>query len=125
MPPAWSRRAAAIVALGLGCAARGGMSSGPFSWLHPQPPPGGWLTAHIPTNAELPYPPRWRIIHGDPGTATAVLTDGHGGFVGYLNVTPRQGEETLAGWASFRTAHNVEEGDHAVKRLAAATGLRF
>jgi hypothetical protein len=118
-------RAAAIVAIGLGCTACGGASTGSFAWLHPQPPPRGWLLARIPTGAELPYPPGWRIVHGDGGTATAALVDAGGRYVGYLNVTPRQGAETLAGWASFRTAHNVDEGDHVVKRLAAAINLRF
>jgi hypothetical protein len=114
-----------VVALGLGAAACGGTSKGPFGWLRPQAPPSGWLTIRIPTGAALSYPPGWRIVHGDSGTATAALVDARGRYLGYLNVTPRQGEETLGRWASFRTAHNVEEGDHAVKRLAAATNLRF
>jgi len=125
MPPAWSRRAAGVVALALGLTACGGASGGPFAWLHPQPPPSGWQIVRVPTGAQLAYPAQWRSVHGDPGTATAALTDAHGRFVGYLNVTPRQGEESLANWASFRTAHNADEGDHAVKRLAAASGLRF
>jgi hypothetical protein len=45
--------------------------------------------------------------------------------LGYLNVTPRQGGETLSGWAAFRIAHDADEGDRAIKRLAAGTGLRF
>jgi hypothetical protein len=45
--------------------------------------------------------------------------------VGYLNVTPRQGGETLSDWASFRIAHNADEGDRAIKRLAVGSGLRF
>jgi hypothetical protein len=79
----------------------------------------------IPTGAALRYPPGWRIVHGDRGTATAALVGAGGRYLGYINVTPREDDETLARWASFRTAHNVEEGDHAVKRLAAATNLRF
>jgi hypothetical protein len=45
--------------------------------------------------------------------------------VGYLNVTPRQGGETLSRWPSFRIAHNADEGDRAIKRLAVGSGLRF
>jgi hypothetical protein len=73
----------------------------------------------------MPYPPGWRRIKGDPGTASAARFDAHDRFIGYLNVTPRQSTETLANWAHFRVAHNVEEGDRDVRMLAAATGLRF
>jgi hypothetical protein len=48
-----------------------------------------------------------------------------GRFFGYLNITPRQGGETLANWARFRTAHNSQEGDRHVAILADAGGLRF
>jgi hypothetical protein len=73
----------------------------------------------------LAYPPGWRRIAGDPGTVTAVLRNRRGGIVGYLNVTPRQGAETVSNWGSFRPEHNTEEGDRHVVRLAAAGGLRF
>ena len=48
-----------------------------------------------------------------------------GRYLGYLNATPRQGEETLADWRTFRISHNHEEGDRSVVRLAYAGGLRF
>jgi hypothetical protein len=71
------------------------------------------------------YPSGWRRTHGDAGTATAVLLNRDHEFVGYLNLTPRQSDETLGNWASFRLGHNVEEGDRRVTRLASASGLRF
>ena len=46
-------------------------------------------------------------------------------ILGYLNITPQQGKETLGNWASFRPAHNREEGDRDLVSLASATGLRF
>jgi hypothetical protein len=55
---------------------------------------------------------------------TASRTAG-GQILGYLNITPQQGEETLADWASFRPAHNREEGDSDLLPLASATGLHF
>jgi len=155
MGTATSRRALAAAAVALGCAACGGAShgssggghasghrssasaghtvtsrqasapAGPFAWLHPQAPPSGWRIVRIPTGAELPYPPRWRLVAGDRGTATATLLGTHGEYLGYLNLTPRQGNETLAGWPSFRPAHNADEGDRHVRRLASGTGLRF
>jgi hypothetical protein len=54
-----------------------------------------------------------------------VLRSPSGRIVGYLNATPRQGEETLADWSRFRVAHNREEGDREDRLVAAAKGLRF
>ena len=113
----------AVTALALaGC---GASQSGAFAWLHPQPTPSEWKVAQIPSGAELAYPGSWQLQHGDAGTATAALLAGDGSFLGYLNLTPRQGAETLENWASFRTEHNSEEGDRSVRRLSSATGLRF
>jgi hypothetical protein len=71
------------------------------------------------------YPPGWQRSTGDTGTATAVLLDAAHHIRGYLNLTPRQGAETLAGWSAFRVRHNAEEGDVHVRREGAAQGLRF
>jgi hypothetical protein len=46
-------------------------------------------------------------------------------LLGYLNVTPREGEETLGNWASFRLEHNAREGDREVEEEAMARGVRF
>jgi hypothetical protein len=54
-----------------------------------------------------------------------VLLTAGGRYLGYLNLTPQQGAENLSNWASFRVGHNADEGDRAVRRLSAATGLRF
>ena len=96
-----------------------------FAWLRPSAPPAGWRTARIAGGATLAYPPGWQAIRGDRGTVSAALFDAHGGYVGYLNLTPRQGAETPAGWASFRVRHNAGEGDRRVTLEAAASGLRF
>jgi hypothetical protein len=48
-----------------------------------------------------------------------------GQIAGYLNITPQGGEETLANWATFRPAHNREEGDSDLVPIASASGLRF
>lgn len=120
-----SRLGFGLAVLVLSCAACGSSGHGAFAWLRPQPPPTGWPVARTSTGAELAYPPDWRRVKGDPGTVTAALLAPDGRYVGYLNVTPRQGAETLADWSSFRIEHNTEEGDRAVTRLAAASGLRF
>src|SRR6202035_3057154 len=88
-------------------------------------PPANWAVARIGAGAALYYPPGWRLAAGDAGTATAVLTDARRQLVGYLNLTPRQGSETLSDWASFRVAPNVAEGDRDVKREAVAYGVGF
>jgi len=106
-------------------ASKGATPTGAFSWLRPEHPPSNWTVVRIPTGAELAYPPNWRPQHGDRGTATAALLGADGDFLGYLNLTPRQSNETLSDWSSFRLDHNREEGDRAVRQLAAATGLHF
>ncbi len=96
-----------------------------FAWVHSAPAPSGWRTKSLPSgDATLAYPPGWRLIKTDPGTVTAARKAG-GQIVGYLNITPQGGDETLGNWARFRPAHNREEGDHDVVATASATGLRF
>jgi hypothetical protein len=131
--------AAAVLSVALTCAACGSSSSstttttaaatrvgGPaFLWLSPAGAPAGWSNKTIPTGATLAYPPHWRPLRSDPGTASAALLGVHGAYLGYLNATPRQGDETLANWARFRVAHNKDEGDSHIQTIAAGTNLRF
>ena len=116
---------ASLVAAGCGSGATA-HPAGPFVWLHPAPPPATWSSAHLTGTTTLAYPPGWKPIHTDPGTASAALTDPSSGLVDeYLNVTPQQGGETLQNWSRFRPDHNGEEGDRDVHLIAAARGLRF
>jgi hypothetical protein len=96
-----------------------------FAWLRPRASPPGWRTVVTTSGAVLPYPPGWRRLAGDLGTATAALRGAHHGFLGYLNLTPRQGAETLTNWRFFRVDHNAREGDRNVKVVVASQGLRF
>src|SRR5436305_9184491 len=132
-----SGRATAVLALGVGLAcagcgsqartrsAGGGSSVTAVAWLRATPPPASWPGLRIPSGAQLTYPPSWRRSHGDPGTATVVVRGADGDLLGYLNLTPRQGKETLADWSSFRPDHDRDEGDRSVRVLAAASGLTF
>jgi hypothetical protein len=119
---------ASVVVLIIALAAAGGAStrraSGPFAWLRPVSPPADWHVARIPDGAALAYPPGWRAIKTDPGTASVAVHGSGGRIDGYLNVTPKQGAETLATWSRFRPQKNREEGARKV-RLLAATGARF
>jgi hypothetical protein len=54
-----------------------------------------------------------------------VLMDARGGFSGYLNITPRQGAESLSNWGSFRVTHNAKEGDRNITGVAVSPRLRF
>lgn len=125
--------AAAALAVG-GCGGAGAPSTTPgsgaaaggaFPVLRPSPPPAGWRSATLPSGAVLAHPASWQRIHGDAGTATAALRDAHGHFLGYLNLTPRQRRETLANWATFRPAHNRDEGDTDVVLQSSARDVPF
>lgn len=116
---------AAVAGLAACGAGHGSGTASAFAWLRPQAPPADWTIVRIATGSELAYPPGWRALRGDRGTATAALIGSRGRFLGYLNLTPRQGDETLSNWASFRVEHNREEGDRSVSRLGASSGVRF
>ncbi len=120
--------AALLVALSVSACASTATSdpaSAGFGWLKPAPAPHGWLGARVPSGAEIAFPPDWRLIHGDRGTATAALFDARRQFLGYLNLTPRQGSETTSDWTAFRLRHNAGEGEREVRSDGAARNLRF
>ncbi len=126
----WLAAAMLLLALGL-VALRDGHGSpttpaaSAFGWLRPTAQPRGWNVAVTRSAAALAYPPGWREIQTDRGTVSAAPAEPRGVFAGYLNATPRGGEETLANWSRFRVAHVAAEGAHRVRLAAAATGLHF
>jgi hypothetical protein len=100
--------------------------TGPFAWLRPAPPPPSWPVAHFQGAAALAYPPSWRRIETDPGTVSAATVAPRSGLITqYLNGTPQQGAETPGNWASFRPAHNREDGDSDERVLAVGRNLSF
>lgn len=114
-----------IVALA-GCGASGrGRASGPFGWLRPAMAPTGWNVARTQGGAALAYPPGWTPIKTDPGTVSVALLGGGERIDGFLNATPRQGNETLADWSRFRPQHNQGEGDRDDRLLAATNDAPF
>ncbi len=128
--PSRARRRWPILAIAVGAALAvagcGGATAKPFTWLRPADAPPGWALARLPTSAAtLAYPPGWRPIVTDQGTASAAQIGSGGAILGYLNATPRQGAESLSNWPSFRIHHMREEGSREVKLLASATGIRF
>jgi hypothetical protein len=105
--------------------ARTGAASGPFAWLVPAGAPRGWRAARIGGGATMFYPAGWRSVPGDRGTVTARLLDNRGRYLAYLNLTPRQGRETLTNFATFRPSHNRDEGQTDVHTEASGRRLRF
>ena len=94
--------------------------------LAARPAPPGWLRATLPGGtAVLAYPASMHAVRGDAGTVSAARISRTGQYLLYLNVTPRQGKENLRNWVEFRLDHQREEESHAVRELAAQTGVRF
>ena len=115
---------ALIVALAGGGESSHRRPSGPFAWLDPAPPPAGWKVARSSGGA-LAYPPGWRPIETDPGTASVALLGDGDRIDGFLNATPKQGSETLANWSRFRPDHNLGEGDRDERLIASSSDLSF
>lgn len=105
----------------------GGTALAGFSWLRPRPAPASWRRATLPgKHAVLSYPGWLRPQRGDKGTVTVGLDSRAGAVLAYLNVTPRQGAESLRNWTGFRLEHLREDGETAVRLEArsAVTGFR-
>ena len=87
------------------------VAPGPFHWLASTTPPATWTRLGGPSGLGLvSSPPGFRRVHGDPGSLTAVLLSSTGTYLGYINVTPHQGHETLRDWAAFRLTHLRGDG---------------
>ena len=79
---------------------------GSFAWLKSTTPPATWPRLAVASGlGTLSSPPGFRTVPGDPGTLSVALRNSAGTYLGYLNVTPRQGPETLQDWAALRLNH--------------------
>jgi hypothetical protein len=88
----------------------------------------GWNHFDVPVPdgvASLGFPPLFGPFAGDPGTASAAVRDASGRIRAYLNITPRQGDERLRGFAAFRVHRLAGEHDQSVHLEAAGQGLAF
>jgi hypothetical protein len=88
-------------------------------------PPAGWIVQRSPLGATLAAPASWRPARGDPDTLSAVERNATGSLVGYLNLTPRQGDETAAQWERFRLGHLRGDHEHAVRAIAYSPSVRL
>ena len=104
---------------------------GSFAWLASTTPPATWARLAVPSGlGTLSSPPGFRTVPGDPGTLSVALLSAGGTYLGYLNVTPHQGDETLQDWAAFRLSHLREDDtvsvheDAMVRSVRTAAGVR-
>jgi hypothetical protein len=71
----------------------------------PAPAPPGWRQLTLPNGtAVLSYPPTMHRVISDNDAVSAARLGPDGQYLLYLNATPRQGDESLRNWASFRLA---------------------
>ena len=117
----------AVAGVATACGAAG--SSRPdqhVSLLAARPAPAGWHKVTLPGGgAVLAYPGSMHLVTADAGAVSAARTSSSGRYLLYLNVTPRQGGESLRDWVEFRLDHQREEETPAVRELAAQAAVRF
>jgi hypothetical protein len=91
-----------------------------------RPAPANWGRVTLPGGgAVLAYPPSMRLLGGDKGTVSAASFSPSGKYLLYLNVTPKQGAESLSNFVEFRLDHQREEETPAVRELSERTAVRF
>jgi hypothetical protein len=97
-----------------------------FTWFRSETAPANWLRASLAgQSGVLSYPRKLRPMSGDAGTVTYGLNTRAGAALIYLNVTPRQGGETLRNWPDFRTEHLRADGETDVRIDATSGTLSF
>jgi hypothetical protein len=127
-----------MIALGLALAAAGAALAFAFgparsatptraldrATLAPAPAPPGWHHVTLPNGtAVLFYPPTMHRVSGDSDAVSAARLGPDGQYLLYLNATPRQGQESLRNWASYRLRF-LRSDDASLASLDAAAGNR-
>jgi len=64
------------------------------------------------------------VTKGDPDSYSVALVN-RGAYLAYLNVTPQEGDEQLAGWASFRVSHLLDDDAGSVQEDASEGSRAF
>jgi hypothetical protein len=97
-----------------------------FSWFKPAPPPSGWRQLTLASGtAVLSYPPSLRPIKGDRGSVSAASVGRDGNVLVYVNATPQEGDERLAGWAESRLGHLMGDDASSVHEESEVQDLAF
>ena len=99
--------AAAAILAGVGVSAAFAVGSGSqFKWLASTTPPRGSTTVSLPAGlGTLSVPPRFQPAKSDSGAYSAARLASDGSYLGFLNVTPQEGDESLQSWDTFRVDH--------------------
>jgi len=106
--------------------ARDGTRDRTFPKLMAARAPAGWHHATLPNGtAELFYPPGMHQVSGDSDSVSAARLGRAGKFLLYLNATPRQGQESLRNWASYRVRVLRSDDASQASLDAAAEGQQF
>jgi hypothetical protein len=101
-----------------------GSSLGSFGWIKASAPTT-WTRVAVPAGlGTVAEPTGFRMVKTDPGTVSLAMVDSAGTFVGYLNVTPRQGSESLGDWADFRIDHLRDDGTVSVHEDATIQSVK-
>jgi len=96
-----------------------------FPDLTAGPAPAGWPSARLPDGtAVLAYPPSMQRSAGDAGSVSAARFS-RGGYLLYLNATPREGTEGPRNWPRFRLHLLRSDDASAAHQIAAADHVRF
>jgi hypothetical protein len=97
-----------------------------FPDLTAGPAPAGWPSVRLPDgNAVLAYPPSMQRAAGDAGSVSAAQFSQGGGYLLYLNATPREGTESPRNWPRFRLHLLRSDDASAAHEIAAAEHVRF
>jgi hypothetical protein len=98
-----------------------------LAWFSATAAPASWHRDRLPDGAGvLAAPPEFRRLPADPGTLARGLQRASDPVpMIYLDATPQQGSESLAGWPRFRLAHLTDDDASSAWLDAAARGLRF
>jgi hypothetical protein len=104
----------------------GNSPSQPFPSLTPRAAPAGWSRLALPNGtAVLSYPPATRPVAGDRDAVSVAERDTSGAVALYLNATPRQGDESLRNWATFRLSRLTADDASSAHKISSASGVRF
>lgn len=118
--------AGAVALAGCQAAAPAASAIPPVRTLTARPAPVGWhLAALSGGGAVLAYPPAMHPVISDRGAVSAAQLATSGGYLMYLNATPKQGKESLRNWPAYRVDHLREDDASAVRLLAESRGVRF
>lgn len=103
-----------------------GLLPSAFSWFAPGPPPSSWREyGAVQGTVVVADPPRLKPLGGSGGSLSFAARGARGAYFAFIDVTPQQGAENLAGWAAFRLGLLRTDGAKGIHEDATAGNLPF